>query len=72
MAKKKRSQTSSHPHFCKLLNEAIKDETSAPPMYRKLKKKARCPCVKGKFQRIINDEKKHKKMLLKMKREFCR
>jgi rubrerythrin len=67
-----RRKTPSHPHFCKLLNEAIKDETSAPPMYMKLKKKARCSCVKGKFQSIINDERRHKKALVKMRNQFCK
>ena len=60
-----------HPHFCKLLNEAIKDETSAPAMYNKLKGKARCSCIKGQFQSIINDERKHKKTLNEIKRKFC-
>jgi len=66
-----RSSISKHPHFCKLLNEAIKDETQGAKFYVRMRGKARCKAMKGKFQGMVNDERRHKKSLSEMKRKFC-
>lgn len=69
MAKKRK--TSSHPHFCKLLNEAIKDETQGAQFYVMMRGKVGCPYYKGKFQGMVKDERRHKGELKKMKQKFC-
>ncbi|GAG87428.1 unnamed protein product [marine sediment metagenome] len=57
--------------FCKLLEEAIKDEKAAPKMYEKLRKMAYGKTTIQTFKRIKNDEKRHKVLLEKIKIKYC-
>jgi rubrerythrin len=67
-----RKTSSKSSHFCSLLRAAIRDEAKAPKDYARLKNKAKCSCVKGKFQSIISDERKHKRTLVKLERKYCK
>lgn len=50
------------------LKAAIKDEKSAVPMYESMKRKAKTKKDKKTFDGIIRDEKRHRKLLMKMKK----
>lgn len=57
--------------FCRLLKEAIKDESQAPIDYAKLVKVA--PSSTRRTIRFISSqERRHKKKLEKMRRMLCR
>ena len=57
--------------FCRLLKEAIKDETQAPIDYAKLVKVAPSSTKKT-IQFISSQERSHKKKLEKMRQKHCR
>lgn len=72
MAKKINYSRTAHPHFCKNLDRAIKDEEEGAEFYRMMRDKVRCKKYRKIFQGMVNDERAHKSELNKMKKRFCK
>ena len=51
-----------------IYTEMLKDEKSAPKMYHRLLKKVKSPQAKRVIKSIIRDERKHFKLLTKLKK----
>lgn len=57
--------------FCRLLDEMLKDEDKAPGDYSKLAKTTSSASIKKKIASIKKDERKHYRILKRIKKEAC-
>jgi len=57
--------------FCRLLDEAIKDEKEAPEMYSKLQDMSDDELVLEVLEKIKTDENSHMNLLMTIKRLAC-
>lgn len=56
--------------FCKLVKEALKDEGEGVKFYAKMKKVAPKE-ARRLIEHIKNDEKNHKQVMKRLKKEYC-
>jgi len=57
--------------FCRKLNSMVSEEDKSPDEYEKLKMSTRSQDIRGTISNIQNDERRHHRMLLGIRKNHC-